>query len=80
MYDKERERATRATQRLQQLGIECTIDSVRLETVTVLCGSGVLAYYDQKLLMMGEHIPLPESPISIFVNDAVKHVHADVTI
>lgn len=80
MYDKERARAATATQFLQRLGIDCTIDSIRWETVTVLCGSGVMAYYDQKLLMMGEHIPLPESPISVFVNDAVRHVHAEVTI
>lgn len=74
----ERERGKKATQQAEESGIDCVIDSVRPDTFTVLCGSGVMAYHDGKLLALGEHVPLTADPVPLFVTDVVNH--RDVTI
>ena len=69
----ERERGAKATVKLQETGIDCIIDSAVTDTVTVLCGGGVMAYHDGKILMLGDHVPLSENPVPIFVHDVVNH-------
>lgn len=76
----ERERSAKATEQIRESGIECVIDSAIPETVTVLCGGGVMAYYNGNLLMLGEQVPLTEKPVPIFVNDIVNHRHATILV
>jgi len=75
-----RERGEKATQQLEQEGVECIIGSAVPETVTVLCAGGVLAYYDGKLLMMGEHVALTQEPVCIFINDMKNSRRATVMV
>jgi len=75
-----RERGAKATEQIKQSGIECLIDSAIPESVTVLCGSGVMAYHDGKLLMLGEHIPLNADPVPVFINDVVNHINVTVLV
>lgn len=76
----ERERGKKATQQALEAGIDCVIDSVKPETFTVLCGSGVMAYHDGKLLALGEHVPLTEGPVPLFLTDVVNHRDVTVTV
>ncbi len=76
----ERERGKKATQLAQDAGIDCVIDSVKPDTFTVLCGSGVMAYYDGKLLALGEHVPLTAEPVPLFITDVVNHRDAAVMV
>jgi len=76
----ERERGKKATQQAQDAGIDCVIDSVKPDTFTVLCGSGVMAYYEGKLLTLGEHVPLTDDPVPLFLTDVVNHRDATVLV
>jgi len=76
----ERERSAKATEKVHESGIECVIDSAIPESITVLCGGGVMAYFNGNLLMLGEHVPLTENPVSIFVNDVVNHRQATILV
>lgn len=76
----ERERSTKATEIIREFGIECLIDSAIPETITVLCGAGVMAYSNGNLLMLGEQIPLTEKPLPIFVNDVVHHRYTTIMV
>lgn len=76
----ERLRGAKATEQLQESGIDCVIDSAIPETVTVLCGGGVMAYHNGNLLMLGQHVPITEKPVPIFVNDVVSHRQATILV
>lgn len=76
----ERERGAKATEKAQAAGIDIIIDSARPDTITVLCGNGVMAYHDGKLLMLGEQIPLSTAPLPLFINDVVNHRHTTVIV
>lgn len=74
------QRGSKATEEVRESGIDCVIDSAVPESITVLCGSGVMAYHDGKLLMLGEHVPLTEKPVPIFINDVVNHRNVTVLV
>lgn len=74
------ERGVKATEFIRESGIECIIDSAVPDTITVLCGSGVMAYHEGKLLMLGEHVALTESPVPLFINDVANHRHTTVMV
>lgn len=75
-----RERGAKATEELMGSGVDCIIGSAVPETVTVLCAGGVMAYYEGKLLMLGEHVALTEEPVCIFVNDVKNSRRATVLV
>lgn len=75
-----RERGKKATQIIEQTGIDCCVESIRDDSITVMCGRGVMAYLDGKLLMLGEQIPLTSEPITLYIQDAVNHRDCTVQV